>query len=118
MYRFNAKKGFIFYPKKTSETGNAIKTFTIGGENKGALYMIGLNIPQNNEDMDYEDFCTEMRNNEYEFIRMVEKALTSMDSIQNIAVTTDAFIMRIQKGINVCRGARWNRQLQLVALNT
>ena len=81
MYRFNAKKGFIFYPKKTSEAGEAIKTFTIGGENKGALYMIGLNIPQNNENMDYKDFCTEMRNNEYKFIGMVEKALTSMDSI-------------------------------------
>lgn len=43
--------------------------------------MIGLNIPQNNENMDYKDFCTEMRNNEYKFIGMVEKALTSMDSI-------------------------------------
>lgn len=78
MYRFNAKKGFIFYPKKTSDTGNAIKTFTIGGENKGALYMIGLNIPQNNGDMDYKDFQNKIKEKEELFRSQVKQCLLNV----------------------------------------
>ncbi len=75
MYRFNAKKGFIFYPRKTSDTEDSIKTFTIGGENKGALYMIGLNIPQNKDDMNYADYQKMIKKEEENFRNHVNQCL-------------------------------------------
>ena len=79
MYRFNAKKGFIFYPKEASDTGDTIKTFKIGGENKGALYMIGLNIPQNNEDTtDYANFQNKIKMEEELFRSQVKQCLLNV----------------------------------------
>lgn len=77
MYRLNIKKGLFLCPSVCKE--EFVTPYKIG-DNGATIEVVGLSIPQNAK-LHFKDFCTEMRNNEYEFIRMVEKVLTSMDSI-------------------------------------
>lgn len=77
MYRLNIKKGIFLCPSVCKE--EFVTPYKIG-DNGATIEVIGLSIPQNAK-LHFRDFCTEMRNNEYKFIGMVKKTLTSMDSI-------------------------------------
>ena len=77
MYRLNIKKGLFLCPSVCKE--EFVTPYKIG-DSDATIEVIGLSIPQNAK-LHFRDFCTEMRNNEYKFIGMVKKALTSMDSI-------------------------------------
>lgn len=61
MYRFNSRKGFIFYP---SSNGNLQRDFQIVGTERH-IYMQGLKIAHTNS---FKQFCDEMKKNEEEFM--------------------------------------------------
>lgn len=73
MYRFNSKKGFIFYPmdSEKSENIDIVQKFTIGGETKGQFYKIGLRLPKNDD----KYYVNKLKTAEVEFIEAVRKCL-------------------------------------------
>ena len=77
MYRFNSKKGFIFYPLKDSST-IASKVFQIKGELGGTLTTIGLRIPS--ETNDFESFRKEMQEAEADFRKQIFNMLSQPKS--------------------------------------
>lgn len=52
MYRFNSKKGFIFFPMKQDNSTNNVQVFEIAGGLGGTFYKIGMKVPETNKDYD------------------------------------------------------------------
>lgn len=73
MYRFNSQKGFIFYPMDPNESENKelVQPFTIAGEKKGQFYMVGLRLPQNDDN----DYVSKLKAAEGEFQKAVNDIL-------------------------------------------
>ena len=84
MLRFNAKKGFLFYPNRDYQKVDdiSVKEFQIiDTKPECKLYLMGLNIPsyRNKEgekkDMLYKDFCEQMKVSERAFIDYLQKEI-------------------------------------------
>lgn len=71
MYRFNSKKGFLFYPFKQGEEGNMITDFPIT-DTDGHLYKVGMPITDTST---FQDFCMEMLANEERFLEVITRVI-------------------------------------------
>lgn len=73
MYRFNAKKGVLFYPLKQGGTDFPLSDYKIK-ETDGHLYELGLSIANCQS---FKDFCQQMQKNELFFLDKLKSIITS-----------------------------------------
>lgn len=71
MYRFNAKKGFLFFPIKQGDEQEYFVDYSIKDTN-GHLYKMGLNIAEADN---YYDFCQRMNENELVLVRHLKELI-------------------------------------------
>lgn len=71
MYRFNSKKGVLFYPIRQGETSASLSDYKIK-ETDGHLYKLGLSIANSQR---FKDFCLQMQENELEFIEKLKSII-------------------------------------------
>lgn len=83
MYRFNTKKGFLFYPynKEEDDEHKIVSEYQIEDRTDCHLYEIGLEIEETDTDTDYTVYRDNMAKNEEEFVKRVNNYIN--DCSQN-----------------------------------
>ena len=80
MYRFNTKKGFLFYPynKEEDDEHKIVSEYQIEDHTDCHLYEIGLEIEETDTDTDYTVYRDNMAKNEEEFVKRVNNYINDI----------------------------------------